>query len=178
MHPDIERILLSEETLAARVRALAEEISVDFAGRRPLFVGVLKGAFIFLGDLVRHVTLPCGIDFLAVSSYGRQAVTAGAVRIVKDVDGDIRGRDVVIVEDILDSGLTLSYIISLMNARKPASVSVCTLMDKPDRRKVPVEARYTGFCVPDEFVVGYGLDYANRFRNLPYVGVLKRAVYL
>ncbi|MDR2670192.1 MAG: hypoxanthine phosphoribosyltransferase [Oscillospiraceae bacterium] len=178
MHPDIEKILLSEETLAARVQALAEEISVDFAGRRPLFIGVLKGAFIFLGDLVRHVTLPCDIDFLAVSSYGRKAVTAGAVRIVKDVDSDIGGRDVVIVEDILDSGLTLSYIISLMNARKPASVSICTLLDKPDRRKVPVEARYTGFCVPDEFVVGYGLDYASRFRNLPYVGVLKRSVYL
>lgn len=177
MHDEIERVLYTEEELAVRVGELAADLTRDYAGLEPLFVSVLKGSFMFMADLVRRVDLPCEVDFMAVSSYGTKSVSTGAVRIIKDLDRDIEGRDVVIVEDILDSGATLGYIINLMRANKPASISICTLLDKPERRVVPVEARYTGFHIPDEFVVGYGLDYADRYRNLPYIGVLKREVY-
>jgi hypoxanthine phosphoribosyltransferase len=177
LYNDIERILLTEEVIAARVKELALTISADFQEKNPLFVGVLKGSFIFMADLVRKMTKPCELDFMAISSYGKAAATTGTVRILKDLDGPIANRDVIIVEDILDSGATLSYIINLMGTRNPASISICTLLDKPERRRIPLVPRYDGFQIPDEFVVGYGLDYAGRFRNLPYIGVLKRSVY-
>ncbi len=177
MHSDIERVLLSEAEIAAKVKELADAISKDYEGKSPLLISVLKGSFIFMADLVRQIHLPCELDFMAVSSYGKKSFTTGAVRIVKDLDRDIEGRDVIVVEDILDSGVTLSYIMNLMKASKPASISLCTLLDKPDRRQVRVDVKYTGFQIPDEFVVGYGLDYAERFRNLPYIGIVKRSVY-
>ena len=176
-HPDIQRILFDSQTIARRVDELASTISRDYRNKSLLAVGVLKGSFIFLADLIRAMKLSCEIDFLAVSSYGKQSVTTGAVRILKDTDSDVGGRDVLIVEDILDSGTTLSYIMNVMNSRRPASVEICALLDKPERRRTPVDARYVGFKTPDEFLVGYGLDYAGRYRNLPYVGILKREVY-
>ncbi len=177
MHNEIERILFNEQEIAAKVTELAAKITKDYQGKSPLLISVLKGSFIFMADLVREIDLLCEMDFMAVSSYGKKSVTTGAVRIVKDLDRDIEGKDVIVVEDILDSGITLSYIMNLMKANKPTSISLCTLLDKPDRRQVPVDVQYTGFRIPDEFVVGYGLDYAERYRNLPYIGVLKRAVY-
>ena len=176
-NPDIQCILLDSHTIARRVGELATLISRDYRKKSLLVVGVLKGAFIFMADLIRAIERPCDIDFLAVSSYGKQSVTTGAVRILKDTDSDIGGRDVLIVEDILDSGTTLSYIMNVMNSRRPASVAICALLDKPERRRTPVDARYVGFQTPDEFMVGYGLDYAGRYRNLPYIGVLKREIY-
>lgn len=177
MHPDVESILFSESQIAAKVSELAAAITRDYQGKTPVLVGVLKGSFIFMADLARRIGLPCEMDFMAVSSYGNKSQTTGAVRILKDMDSDIEGRDVVVVEDILDSGVTLSYIMNYMKNSRPASVAICTLLDKPERRRAPVEARYTGLRTPDEFVVGYGLDYAGRYRNLPYIGVLKRSVY-
>ena len=177
MQNDIESVLYSEEQLQTRVRELGEAISRDFAGKEPLFVGVLKGSFIFMADLMRYVDLKCSVDFMAVSSYGNKSVTTGAVKINKDLSADIEGRDVIMVEDILDSGLTLNYLKQYLSVRKPASISLVTLLDKPARRKAPVQADYAGFEVPDAFVVGYGLDYAEKYRNLPYIGILRPAVY-
>ena len=177
MHPDVESILFSEEQLQERVAALGAQITRDFAGKNPLFVGVLKGCYIFMADLLRHVELDCTMDFMAVSSYGSKSVTTGAVQIKKDLSADIEGRDVILVEDILDSGLTLNYLRQYLGVRKPASVSIVTLLDKPARRKAPIYADYFGFEIPDAFVVGYGLDYAEKYRNLPYIGILKPSVY-
>jgi len=177
MQNDIESVLYSEEQLQTRVRELGEAISRDFAGKEPLFVGVLKGSFIFMADLMRYVDLKCSVDFMAVSSYGNKSVTTGAVKINKDLSADIEGRDVIMVEDILDSGLTLNYLKQYLSVRKPASISLVTLLDKPARRKAPVQADYAGFEVPDAFVVGYGLDYAEKYRNLPYIGILRPTVY-
>jgi len=177
IHPDIERILFDGQTIQRRVESLAAEIERDYGGKAPLFVGILKGSFIFLADLVRCVELPCDIDFLAVSSYGKESETTGTVRVLKDLDSGIAGRDVIIVEDILDSGMTLSYIMNMLQNRQPASLSICTLLDKPSRRKAPVFARYVGFQTPDEFLVGYGLDYSDRYRNIPSICVLKREIY-
>ena len=177
MHPDIESVLLTGEIIADRVKELANSITDDYRGKTPILVGVLKGAFVFLSDLIRLIPLPCEIDFLATSSYGKASVSSGTVRVLKDLDSNIEGRDILIVEDILDSGMTLSYIMNILQSRRPSSLSVCALLDKPDRRRAPVEARYVGFRAPNEFLVGYGLDYAGRYRNLPYIGVLKREIY-
>lgn len=174
---DIREILISREQLQKTVAELGACISRDYAGKNPIMVSVLKGAFIFMADLVREVTVPCTMDFMAVSSYGKGAKTSGQVQIIKDLDTNIEGRHVIVVEDILDSGTTLSYLLELLRARKPASVRLCALLDKPARRKVPVHSDYRGLEVPDEFIVGYGLDYAEQYRNLPEIGVLRREVY-
>ena len=177
MHDDILKILLSEEQLQTRVRELGAEISRDYQGRDPFFLGVLKGCYVFMADLVRSVELNCSMDFMAVSSYGSGTSSTGAVRITKDLNQDIEGRDVIIVEDILDSGVTLSYLKKYLANRHPASIRIVTLLDKPARRVANIHPDYCGFTVPDEFVVGYGLDYAERYRNLPYIGILKPQVY-
>ncbi len=177
MRDDIESILLTEEQLQKRIREMGQEISRDYADRNPIFIGVLKGCFMFMADLVRNVDVPCSIDFMAVSSYGNSTTTTGAVKITKDLREDIEGRDVVIVEDILDSGVTLHYLTGFLQNRRPASITIATLLDKPARRKAEVYARYAGFEVPDAFVVGYGLDYAEKYRNLPYLGILKPEIY-
>ncbi len=177
MDKDIESVLFSEAQLKKRTAELGAAISADFAGKEPVFVGVLKGSFIFMADLMRAVTLPCSVDFMAVSSYGNQSVTTGAVKINKDLSEDIENRHVIVVEDILDSGLTLSYLVKYMQNRHPASVTLVTLLDKPARRKADVNADYVGYAIPDAFVVGYGLDYAEKYRNLPYIGILKPEIY-
>ena len=176
MNKDIERIFFTEEEIAQKVTALGETISKDFEGKNPMFVGVLKGCFMFMSDLVRSVTIPCSLDFMAVSSYKGTSST-GAVAIQKDLSENIEGRHIIIVEDILDSGLTLSYLQNYLKNRNPASITIATLMDKPSRRKAPVYAKYSCFEIPDAFVVGYGLDYNEQYRNLPYIGVLKPEIY-
>ena len=173
---DVERgvgeILLDEDAIQNRIRELGREISSDYSGRELLLVGVLKGAVFFMADLMRTITVPCEIDFMAISSYGAATDSSGVVRILKDLDINIEGRDVLIVEDIIDSGLTLSYLMRNLEAREPASLEICALLTKPDRREIDVPVRYVGFEIPNEFVIGYGLDFAERYRNLPYVGVL------
>ena len=176
MERDIERVLISQIELEKAVQEIGAKISADYAGEEPVFVGVLKGSFIFMADLMRHVTVNCNMDFMAVSSYSGTTPT-GAVKINKDLNEDIEGKHVIIVEDILDSGVTLNYLKGYLEGRNPASIKICTLMDKPARRKAPVYADYSCFEVPDAFVVGYGLDYNERYRNLPYIGVLKPEVY-
>jgi hypoxanthine phosphoribosyltransferase len=168
----VGRTLIDEDTLQARVRELGSEISRDYAGRDLLLVGVLKGAVFFMADLMRELTIPCEIDFMAISSYGAGTDSSGVVRILKDLDLNISERNVLVVEDIIDSGLTLSYLVRTLSARKPASLEVCALLTKPERREVDVPVRYVGFEIPNEFVIGYGLDYAERYRNLPHVAVL------
>ena len=177
MRDDIDHILISEEDLQKRVGELGEQISMDYAGKAPLLVSVLRGSFIFMADLTRHIQPFCQVDFMAVSSYGAGTVSSGQVNIVKDLTDSIEGKDVIVVEDILDSGNTLSYLFQLLKARNPASLKLVTLLDKPSRRTKPIQADYVGFTVPDEFVVGYGLDYDELYRNLPYIGVLKPCVY-
>lgn len=175
---DIERILISEEALHEKVQELGRQISEDYRGRRLLLVSILKGSVIFMADLMRAITVPCEIDFMAVSSYGDGVKTSGEVQIKKDLDRKIENYDLLIVEDILDSGKTLSYLMKVLAARNPSSIRICTLLDKPDRREATdVVAHYSGFQIPDAFVVGYGLDYAEKYRNLPYVGILKPSVY-
>jgi hypoxanthine phosphoribosyltransferase len=173
MSPEhIGRILVQQDDLAHRVKALGEQISADYAGRDLFLVGVLKGAFFFLSDLMRSLDLNCEVDFMAVASYGSSTDSSGVVRILKDLDASIEGRDVLIVEDIVDSGLTLQYLLRTLKAREPASLEVCALLTKPARRKADVPIRYEGFEIPNEFVIGYGLDHGERYRNLPYVAVL------
>ena len=171
--PEIGEILVQQDDLQHRVRELAEEISRDYEGRHLFLVGVLKGAVFFLSDLMRHVGVPCEVDFMAVSSYGSSTDSSGVVRILKDLDAPIEGRDVLIVEDIVDSGLTLSYLLRTLKARDPASLEVCALLTKPERRKVDLPIKYVGFEIPNRFAIGYGLDHAERFRNLPFVAVLQ-----
>jgi len=166
-------ILIDEPRLRARVAELGEEVSADYAGRDLLLVGVLKGAVFFMADLMRHLTVQCEIDFMAISSYGAATDSSGVVRILKDLEINIEGRDVLVVEDIIDSGLTLSYLIRNLESRAPASLEVCALLTKPARRAIDVQVRYVGFEIPNRFVIGYGLDFAERYRNLPYVGVLR-----
>ena len=168
----IGRILVQQDDLSHRVRELGEQISRDYAGRDLFLVGVLKGAFFFLSDLMRHLELDCEVDFMAVASYGSDTDSSGVVRILKDLDASIEGREVLIVEDIVDSGLTLQYLLRTLKARDPASLEVCALLTKPARRKADVDIRYQGFEIPNEFVIGYGLDHAEHYRNLPYVAVL------
>jgi hypoxanthine phosphoribosyltransferase len=165
-------ILIGEEELQARIRDLGAELSLDYAGREVLLVGVLKGAVFFMADLMRSLTIPCEIDFMAISSYGASTDSSGVVRILKDLDINIEGRHVLVVEDIVDSGLTLSYLMRNLESREPASLEVCALLTKPTRREIDVPVRYIGFEIPNRFVIGYGLDFAERYRNLPYVGVL------
>lgn len=174
---DILKVLLSEEQLKATCAEMGARITRDYQGKNLLLVTVLKGAVVYLADLMRCIDLPCAIDFMVVSSYGSGVKTSGVVKIVKDLDQDLSGRDILIVEDILDSGMTLSYLKGLLQSRHPASIRIATLLDKPSRRKVDLQADYVGYEVPDEFVVGYGLDYDEQYRNLPYVGVLKPEVY-
>src|SRR6478609_9233411 len=168
----IGEILVQPDELEHRVRELGAEITRDYTGRDLLLVGVLKGAVFFLADLMRHIDVPCEVDFMAVSSYGSSTDTSGVVRILKDLDAPLEGRNVLIVEDIVDSGLTLQYLMRTLAARNPASIEVCALLTKPERRKVDTPARYVGFEIPDKFAIGYGLDYAERYRNLPYVATL------
>ena len=177
MKEDILKVLLSEDDIAARVAEIGAQISRYDAGKRLVMVSVLKGSVVFMADLMRAVTVPAEIDFMCVSSYGSGVKTSGVVKIIKDLDNDLAGMDLLLVEDILDSGMTLEYIKKLLLGRNPNSIKICTLLDKPERRKADVAADYKGFEVPDEFVVGYGLDYAEKYRNLPYIGVLKPSVY-
>ncbi len=172
MAVNVDKVLISRDEVEKTVRSLGERITNDYMGRKVLMVCVLKGAFIFLADLVRHIDLPLEVDFMAVSSYGNNTDTSGVVRILKDLDSDITGKHVIIVEDIIDSGLTLRHLKELLSTRNPASISICTAFDKPDRRSTEVEVEYTGMTVPDEFIVGYGLDYGGDYRHLPDVCVL------
>ena len=177
MHKDIEKILYTEEELSRRVKELGAQIAADYAGRQPMLISVLRGSYIFMADLTRAIGLDVTVDFMAVSSYGAGTVSSGQVEIKKDLSDSIEGRDLIIVEDILDSGNTLYYLMDVLRARRPASIRICALMDKPERRTKPISADYVGFTIPDAFIVGYGLDYAERYRNLPYVGVLRPSVY-
>lgn len=177
LHDDIECVLVGETTLQKRVRELGESISRDYAGQDLLLVSVLKGSFIFMSDLIRAISIPLQVDFMAISSYGKGVVSSGAVRIIQDLMIPIEGRNLIIVEDIIDSGNTLSYLLRMLRERQPASVRIVTLLDKPERREVDVKVDWVGFSIPNEFVVGYGLDYNETYRNLPYIGVLKRSVY-
>ncbi len=168
----VGEVLIDETSLQARIRELGAEVSADYEGRDLLLVGVLKGAVFFMADLMRELTVPCEIDFMAISSYGAATDSSGVVRILKDLDINVAERDVLVVEDIIDSGLTLSYLMRNLRARKPASLEICALLTKPDRREIDVPVRYIGFEIPNRFVIGYGLDFAERYRNLPYVAVL------
>ncbi len=174
---DIQRVLLTEEQIQGKLRELGGLITRDYAGRVPLLVGVLKGAFVLMADLARHVHIPVEVDFMAVASYGASTQTSGVVRILKDLDHDIEGRHVLLVEDIVDSGLTLNYLLKNLRGRRPASLEVCALLQKVGIQRVPLDLRYVGFEIPPEFVIGYGLDFAERFRNLPYIATLRPEAY-
>jgi hypoxanthine phosphoribosyltransferase len=169
----IGEVLVSEEALQRRISELAAEVSADYEGRTPLLVAILKGAVPFIADFMRRLEIPCELDFMAVSSYGSSTDSSGVVRILKDLDASISGRDVLIVEDIIDSGLTLHYLLKNLRARDPASIEVCALLTKPERRRVDLPIRYVGFEIPNRFAIGYGLDYAERYRNLAYVAALR-----
>lgn len=177
MVKDIEKVLISQEELSKIVKDLGAKISEEYKDRDLLLVSILKGSVIFMADLMREITIPCNIDFMAVSSYGSGTKSSGVVKIIKDLDKSIEGKDLLIVEDILDSGRTLNYIREILLARNPKSIRICTLFDKPERREVDLYADYIGSRVPNEFIVGYGLDYNEYYRNLPYIGVLKESVY-
>ena len=177
MHPDVDSILISEEQIKKRIQELAVKLDKEYEGKRPLMVSILKGSVMFYADLLRAMSIPVEMDFMAISSYGSGAKSSGEVKLIKDLDRKIEGRDVVIVEDIIDSGYTLSYLKRMLYSRKPASVKICALLDKYARRVVPIEADFKGFDIEDEFVIGYGLDYAERYRNLAYIGIFKRSVY-
>ena len=177
MHPHVEKILFTEEELQTRVKELAAQITEDYRGKDLVLASVLRGSYIFMADLTRAIDLDLTVDFMVVSSYGAGTSSSGQVEIKKDLSDSIEGKDLLIVEDILDSGNTLYYLRDILKLRQPASIRICTLMDKPDRRAKPITADYTGFTIPDAFVVGYGLDYAEKYRNLPYVGILKPSVY-
>ena len=174
---DIQEVLFSEEQLKNRVREIAQQITADYQGKEIMLISVLRGSFVFMADLCRAIDIPCTLDFMAVSSYGKGTKSSGQVQITKDLSEDISDRHIIVVEDILDSGNTLSYLLKILENRHPASIRLCTLLDKPDRRVKPVEVHYSGFTIPDAFVVGYGLDYAEKYRNLPYIGILKPRVY-
>ena len=177
LEKDIQEILFTEEQLKNRVGEIARQIESDYAGKEVMFIGILRGSFVFMADLCRAVELPCTLDFMSVSSYGSGTTSSGQIQIIKDLSEDITGRHVIVVEDILDSGNTLSYLLNILEHRHPASVRLCALLDKPDRRVKPVKLHYSGFSIPDAFVVGYGLDYAEKYRSLPYIGILKPEVY-
>src|SRR3954465_6846778 len=177
LEEDIEKVLISEDEIQATARRLGDEITRDYAGRDLLLVGVLKGAFVMMGDLSRHIRLPLEFDFMAVSSYGAATKTSGVVRILKDLDHDLEGRDVLLVEDIVDSGLTLAYLLKNLRGRRPASLEVAALLKKTGIQRVHLDVRYVGFEIPPDFVIGYGLDFAEKFRNPPYIATLKPEAY-
>lgn len=177
MEQDMQQILFTQEEVAARIQEMAAEINRDYAGKAPLVVGVLRGCFIFMADLVRHLELPLTLDFMAASSYGAGTVSSGLVDIRLDLHDDIAGRDVLLVEDILDTGNTLSKLVAELKRRNPASLKLCVLLDKPERRTASIQADYVGFTIPDAFVVGCGLDFDQKYRQLPYIGILKPSVY-
>ena len=177
MQNDIQEVLISEEEIQSKVKELGATLSAEYANRNPLVICVLKGAFIFMADLVKNITVPVEMDFMAVSSYGASTKSSGVVKIIKDLDVSVEGREVLIVEDIIDSGLTLSYLAELFRYRKAKSIKIVTLLDKPTGRKADITPDYAGFIVPDAFVVGYGLDFAEKYRNLPYIGILKPEIY-
>lgn len=173
----IKEILVDEQMIATEVKKLGEQLTKDYAGKEPMIIGVLKGSAVFMVDLIRHIELPLTIDFMSVSSYGSGVKTSGVVKIIKDLDCSIEGQDVIIVEDILDSGMTLSYLVGMLQERKPKSIKIVTLLDKPERRMVDIKPDYTCFTIPDAFVVGYGLDFDEKYRNLPFVGILDPKEY-
>lgn len=177
MENSIERVLISEEQIKNRIAEMGQVLAEEYADKNPVFIGILKGVVVFFSDMIRAIPIPCQIDFMCVSSYSGTETT-GKVNVKKDVDVDIKGRHVVILEDIIDSGLTLSHTIEYLKSKGPASLKVCTLLDKPERRQAQMEADYVGFTIPNEFVVGYGLDFNEKYRNLPYVGILKPEAYL
>ena len=177
MHNIIEEVLVTEEQLRTRIAELGKELAKDYEGKTPIFIGVLKGVITFFADIVRATPIPCEYDFMAVSSYGAATISSGTIDLIKDIRSDIKGRHVVILEDILDTGHTLSFVTKLLQERGPASLKICTLLDKPERRQAPITADYIGFTIPNKFVVGYGLDYNELYRNIPYIGVLKPEVY-
>jgi hypoxanthine phosphoribosyltransferase len=177
MNNDIKEVLFSEDELKERVKQMGAKISNDYHGKELILIGVLKGSVIFMADLLKEIAIPCKMDFMAVSSYGNSTETSGVVRILKDLDFEIQGKDILIVEDIIDSGVTLKYLMKYLSARKPNSLEIVCLLNKPDRRKVDIDVKYLGYDVPDHFLVGYGLDYAEKYRNLPYVGILKEEIY-
>ena len=176
-HPDIKEIILAEDEIKARIAEIGVEISRDYGGETVLLVAVLRGAALFIADLARQISTPVELDFMAVSSYGSSTKSSGVVRILKDLDEMIEGRNVLVVEDILDTGLTLKYLLKNLASRKPKTLEVVALLNKEGKQRVPISCKYTGFVIPDEFVVGYGLDYAEKYRNLPYIGILKPSVY-
>lgn len=177
MKNDIQEILYSEDVLTKKIKELASEISKDYEGKELVVVGILKGSVIFASELIKNISVKCEIDFMAVSSYGNSTETSGVVRILKDLDHNIEGKDILIVEDIVDTGVTLNYLLKYLKARKANSIEIVSLLNKPKRRAVELEVKYIGFEVPDEFIVGYGIDYAEKYRNLPFIGILKREVY-
>ncbi len=177
MHPDVEHVVLTEDEIRTRVAELGDEISADYGDEAVLLIAVLRGAALFVADLARQISSPVELDFMAVSSYGSSTKSSGVVRIIKDLDEGIEDRHVLVVEDILDTGLTLKYLLRNLASRGPRSLEVCTLLSKEGKQRVPIRCKYVGFDIPDEFVVGYGLDYAEKYRNLPYVGILKPEVY-
>jgi hypoxanthine phosphoribosyltransferase len=177
IHDDVLEVLLTEDQLKARIAELGRELAADYAERQPVLVSVLKGSIVFLADLVRAMEIPLSVDLMELSSYGASTESSGQVRILKDLSGSIKDRDVIVVEDIIDTGLTLNYLLRYLHDRGPASVRICCLLDKPARRLADIDIDYRGFTVPDRFVVGYGLDFDERYRNLPYVGVLRPSVY-
>lgn len=177
MKQEIEKVLFSEEQLKSAVKKIAGEINRDYEGKEPVLIGILKGSVVFMADLMREISVDCTTDFMSVSSYGGGTETSGSVRIRKDLDRSITGKDVIVIEDILDSGTTLSHLLEILEVRRPNSLKLCVLLDKPERRVTPVKYDYVGLTVPDEFIVGYGLDYDEKYRNLPCIGVLKREVY-
>jgi hypoxanthine phosphoribosyltransferase len=177
MHDDVEEILISHEQIQARVTELGRQLAADYDGRFPVLVSVLKGSIVFLADLVRSMPVPLSIDLMELSSYGASTESSGQVRILKDLSGPIEGRDVIVVEDIIDTGLTLNYLLKYLHDRGPATIRICCLLDKPARRLAEIDIDYRGFTIADRFVIGYGLDYDERYRNLPYIGVLRPSIY-
>ncbi|MBW9172928.1 hypoxanthine phosphoribosyltransferase [Clostridium estertheticum] len=177
MNNDIKEVLYNEDQLRDKIRQMGEKVSKDYYGKDLILIGILKGSVIFMSDLLKEITIPCKMDFMAVSSYGNSTKTSGVVRILKDLDFEIQGKDVLIVEDIIDSGVTLKYLMKCLSARKPNSLEIICLLNKPERRKVDISVKYVGFDVPDFFIVGFGMDYAERYRNLPYIGILKDEIY-
>lgn len=177
MENDIKEVMLTKEVIQNKVKELGAQISKDYKGKDLILIGVLKGSVLFMADLLKEITIPCSMDFMAVSSYGNSTESSGVVRILKDLDFQIKGKEVLIVEDIIDSGVTLRYLMEYLKGRKPNSINIACLLNKPERRKVDMEVSYLGFDIPDYFVVGYGLDYAEKYRNLPYIGILKEEIY-
>ncbi|MFA6939793.1 MAG: hypoxanthine phosphoribosyltransferase [Clostridiaceae bacterium] len=177
MQNDLEKILLTEQQLYQKITEIGSMISEDYKGKDLILIGVLKGSVLFMADLLKKITIPCSMDFMAVSSYGNTTQSSGVVRILKDLDFEIKDKDVLIVEDIIDSGFTLRYLMEYLKGRDPKSINIACLLNKPDRRKVDMSVKYLGFDIPDYFVVGYGLDYAEKYRNLPYIGILKENIY-